>query len=77
MLHAPIHVVATSPDVPEKDDMTSPDGVDELVVAKGPAVPLKMLTKSYRSSVERVEKRTPTRRPAAGTSVIKYAVDVS
>jgi hypothetical protein len=74
-LHAPIHVDVTSPVEPEKDGMTSPD-VDELV-AKGPAVPLKMLTKSYRCSVHRVEKRTPTRRPAAGASVIKYAVDVS
>ncbi len=26
ILHAPIQVVVTSPDVPEKDDMTSPDG---------------------------------------------------
>lgn len=76
-MHAPTHVVVTSPDVPEKDDMTSPDGVEELVVTKGPTVPPKMLTKSYRCSVDRVEKRTPTRRPAAGASVIKYAVDVA
>ena len=41
--HAPIHVVMTSPESPEKDGMTVPDGVEDDEVVNGPAVPLKML----------------------------------